>query len=82
MNPTLNDGTKLVNLSEEEKKTLEKDIAEVLEKNNAVLIPTLIKEVSAIIATISAYKKQKDEVNTDNKTEEGSTSDNAESAKK
>jgi len=80
---TLPDGTKLVQLDILEKASLEKEIADLFEKYQAVMIPVLVKDLSSISAGVNIYKKimvspfngesdDKTKENPDTKTEEGS----------
>lgn len=83
MNPIkLIDGTELIPLSLEEKANLEKEMGELLTKHNAVIVPTLIKDISSLSASISIYKKASNETKTNEsetntETEEGSESNSA-----
>lgn len=54
---TLPDGTKLIPLDLLEKASLEKEIAELFEKYQAVMLPVLVKDLSSISAGINIYKK-------------------------
>ena len=54
---TLPDGTKLVPIDLLEKASVEKEIAELFEKYQAVMLPVLIKDLSSISAGVNIYKK-------------------------
>lgn len=53
----LADGTKLFVPTPQEKVEAEKELQEVLDKHNVVLVPVLLKEISSLTAGINLYKK-------------------------